>query len=48
MLTTFLEVLGLLLIVAAAVVGFGVSAGLLVAGVCCLVAAWSIARAGKR
>jgi hypothetical protein len=48
MLTTFLEILGLLLIVAAAMVGFGLAAGIFVAGVCCLVAAWSIARAGKR
>lgn len=48
MLTTFLEVLGLLLVVTAAAVGFGVAAGAFVAGVCCLLAAWSITRAGSR
>lgn len=48
MLTTFLEVLGLILIVVAVMVGFGLAAGVFVAGVCCLVAAWSITRAGKR
>lgn len=48
MLTTLLEVLGLLLIVVAAWLGFGVAIGMLAAGACCLTTSWTITRARKR
>ena len=48
MLTTLLDLFGLLLVVVAATLGFGVAAGVLVAGVCCLVTSWRIARTSKR
>lgn len=48
MLTTLLDLLGLLLIVFAFVVAVGPAAGMLAAGVCCIVASWRITQARKR
>jgi hypothetical protein len=42
MLTTALELTGVALIVAAALVAFGLAAALLVAGVACLVLSWRL------
>lgn len=43
MVTTFLEVAGLVLLVAAAAVTFGLGAALAVAGACCLLSAYAVA-----
>jgi hypothetical protein len=42
--TTLLEILGLLLLVAATAMAFGIAAGAATAGACCLLTAWSMAR----
>lgn len=48
MLTTVLDLLGLLLIVAATGFALGFAAAALAAGICCLVTSWRIARTSKR
>jgi hypothetical protein len=48
MLTTVLELLGLALLIAAAYLAAGPAAALLVAGVACLWASWSLTRAASR
>lgn len=44
MLTTLLDIVGLVLLVAAALVAFGPAAALAVAGICCLAVSWRLAR----
>ena len=48
MLTTVLDLLGLLLLILAVALLLGVPAGVAAAGVCCLVTSWRIARVTKR
>lgn len=48
MLTSFLEVLALLLFVAGALVFGGPALALVVAGCCCLVASWALTRPRPR
>ncbi len=44
MLTTLLELAGMVLLVAAALTAFGPAAGLTVAGLCCLGTSWRLSR----
>lgn len=48
MISTFLDIIGLLLIVLAAGVAIGLGAAILAAGVCCLVLSWSMSRTTGR
>jgi hypothetical protein len=45
--TTWLDIAGLILVIIAAGVAFGLAAALLVMGACCLLLSWSITRAKK-
>lgn len=45
MLTTVLDIIGLLLVIGSAFLAFGIPAGVLTAGVCILVTSWRMARA---
>jgi hypothetical protein len=46
-LSSILELLGMLLIVIAVAMAFGPAAAVAAAGVCCLVAAWAITRSQR-
>lgn len=48
MLSTILELLGMMMLTAAVGLTFGPAGALFAAGVCCLVLAWAISRASSR